>query len=73
MLFSCDVSNLPIHSVWMKKVLFICSQNRLSKRFKEYIESAHIVCLNIPDEYEYMDPILVQLLRDQISRVLLRV
>lgn len=125
MSFSCDVLNLPVHFVVMKRVLFICSQNRLrsptaeqvflswpgievasaglnhdaespvtpellewadlifvmeqahrnrlSKRFKEYIKSAHIVCLNIPDEYEYMDPILVQLLREQISRFLPRV
>jgi predicted protein tyrosine phosphatase len=57
-------------------LIFVMEQahrNRLSKRFKEYVKSAHIVCLNIPDKYEYMDPILVQLLREQISRFLPRV
>lgn len=41
-------------------------RNRLSRRFRQYLNSVRIVCLNIPDEYEYMDPILVHLLRDRV-------
>ena len=42
-------------------------RNRLSRRFRQYLNSVRIVCLNIPDEYEYMDPMLVHLLRDRVS------
>lgn len=42
-------------------------RNRLPRRFRQYLNSVRIVCLNIPDEYEYMDPPLVHLLRDRVS------
>lgn len=37
-------------------------RNRLMKRFRPHLKSKRIVCLDIPDEYEYMDPGLVRLL-----------
>ena len=41
--------------------------NRLSKRFKAAL-SARVVCLDIPDDYEFMDPDLVRLLRARVPR-----
>jgi predicted protein tyrosine phosphatase len=37
-------------------------RDRLRKRFKASLEGTRIVCLNIPDEYEFMDPALVRML-----------
>ena len=45
-------------------------QNRLRKRFKANLGKARIVCLNIPDEYEFMDPMLVRLLSTLVPRYL---
>ena len=43
-------------------------RNQLRKRFKPYLANARVVCLDIPDEYEVMDPILVQLLNARVPR-----
>lgn len=37
-------------------------RNRLSSRFKRYLNGKRIICLDIPDDYEYMQPELVTLL-----------
>jgi predicted protein tyrosine phosphatase len=37
-------------------------RNKLAKKFRGYLKHQRVICLNIPDEYEYMDPGLVRLL-----------
>lgn len=37
-------------------------RSKLSKKFSAHIKSKRIVCLDIPDEFEFMDPALVRLL-----------
>ena len=44
---------------------------RLSKRFKPYLK-ARVVCLDIPDNYGFMQPELVQLLHARVDRRLRR-
>lgn len=41
---------------------------KLSTRFKRHLGNTRIVCLDIPDEYAFMDPGLVRLLRDKVTR-----
>ncbi|MXV09695.1 phosphotyrosine protein phosphatase [Xanthomonas sp. LMG 8992] len=41
---------------------------KLSRRFKRHLGRARIVCLDIPDDFAYMDPALVQLLTAKVSR-----
>jgi predicted protein tyrosine phosphatase len=41
---------------------------KLSTRFKSHLGNTRIVCLDIPDEYAFMDPGLVRLLRDKVTR-----
>lgn len=41
--------------------------NKLRKRFRAHLGHARIVCLNIPDEYEFMDPNLVSLLKLRVG------
>ena len=42
-------------------------RNRLQKRFKKNINRQRIICLNIPDEYEYMDEGLIRLLKSKLD------
>lgn len=37
-------------------------RNKLSKKFLPHLKDKRIVCLDIPDEFEFMDPALVRLL-----------
>lgn len=43
-------------------------RNKLSAKFKQYLGKARVICLDIPDEYEYMDPVLVELLKEKVTR-----
>ncbi len=52
-------------------IVFVMEKNhrtRLSKRFKPYLKNTRVVCLDIPDDYAFMQPELVTLLRDQVGR-----
>lgn len=42
-------------------------QNKLSKKYREFLKGKKIICLNIPDEYDYMDPLLIRLLKTSVS------
>lgn len=37
-------------------------RNKLSKKFREHLGGKHIVCLDIPDDYDFMQPELIRLL-----------
>ena len=43
-------------------------RNKLSSKFRPYLNDKKIVCLDIPDEYEFMDPLLIRLLRAKVPR-----
>ena len=43
-------------------------RNKVSKQFKSLLKSKKLVCLDIPDEYEKMDPILIRLLENGVSK-----
>jgi len=45
-------------------------RNKLQQRFRASLKKARVICLDIPDEYEFMDPILVRLLETKVSRYL---
>ena len=45
-------------------------RNKLTKKFRKYLKNKRVICLDIPDEYEFMDPILVRLLEARVSRFL---
>ncbi len=42
-------------------------RNKLQKRYKKYINKQRIICLDIPDEYEYMDEGLIKLLKYRLG------
>lgn len=45
-------------------------RNKLQKRFRKSLNGQHIVCLDIPDEYEFMDESLIRLLEARMARYL---
>ena len=45
-------------------------RSRLSSRFQTHLGGKRVVCLDIPDNYEYMQPELVQLLEVKAGRFL---
>ncbi|WP_213982274.1 phosphotyrosine protein phosphatase [Sphingomonas sp. dw_22] len=43
---------------------------KLRKRFRAVPKHARVICLDIPDDYECMDPELVRVLRAKVERYL---
>jgi predicted protein tyrosine phosphatase len=42
-------------------------RTKLSKRFRKSEGSRRVVCLDIPDDYDFMDPELVALLKRKVT------
>lgn len=42
-------------------------RNRLSSRYKPWLKDKRVICLDIPDDYDYMDPVLVELLKRKVT------
>jgi predicted protein tyrosine phosphatase len=42
-------------------------RGRLQRRFRAALNGKRIVCLDIPDDYGFMDPTLVRLLEEKLS------
>jgi predicted protein tyrosine phosphatase len=43
-------------------------RNRLTKTFRKHLAGKRIVVLDIPDDYDYMDPALVELIKRRCAR-----
>lgn len=43
-------------------------RNKITNKFKELLKDKKLVCLDIPDNYNRMDPVLVRLLENKVSR-----
>jgi predicted protein tyrosine phosphatase len=57
------------HISWAD-IIFVMEKKhlrRLQDRFREEISQKHIVCLHIPDDYQFMQPELVDLLEAGVS------
>ena len=50
--------------------IFVMERTHLNKvrRFRSALGPRRVVCLGIPDEYEFMDPALVRLLKARMQR-----
>lgn len=42
-------------------------RTKLQARFRRDLKSARIICLHIPDDYEFMDEALIRLLRVRVT------
>lgn len=45
-------------------------RNKLSQKFRKHLNGKRVVCLDIPDDYEYMDAELVRLLEVRAEKFL---
>lgn len=45
-------------------------RNRLGARFRKYLGGKRVICLDIPDDYDYMQPELVTLLEAKVGKFL---
>ncbi len=45
-------------------------RNKLTKKFKKYLNGKRVIVLGIPDEFEYMDESLVKLLHMKVPQFL---
>jgi predicted protein tyrosine phosphatase len=43
-------------------------KRRLTQRFKRHLAHAHLICLNIPDDFNFMQPELIDLLKLRMAR-----
>jgi len=43
-------------------------KNKLQKRYREFIKDQRIIVLGIPDEYDYMEPILIDELKKKVIK-----
>ena len=55
------------------QIIFVMERahrSKLSSRFRAQVGHARVVCLDSPDDYDYMDPELVRLLNAKVPRFL---
>ena len=43
-------------------------RSKVSKKFNDLLKGKKLICLDIPDNYDYMDPDLIRLLKVKVSR-----
>jgi predicted protein tyrosine phosphatase len=69
-----DADNpLTAELVEWAEVIFVMEKthrNKLTARFRRHLLGKRVICLDIPDEYEFMDPALVRLLKAKVHRYL---
>jgi len=54
-------------------VIFVMEKthrNKLVRRFRSHLKSKRVICLDIPDDYEFMDSVLVRMLEKRVGRFL---
>jgi predicted protein tyrosine phosphatase len=45
-------------------------KSKLSAQFRTHLQGKRVVCLNIPDNYKFMEPALVKLLENKVTPLL---
>jgi predicted protein tyrosine phosphatase len=45
-------------------------RTKLSTKFKKHLNGKRIICLDIPDEFDYMNPELIRLLKVKVTQFL---
>ncbi|MDJ0779152.1 MAG: phosphotyrosine protein phosphatase [Gammaproteobacteria bacterium] len=43
-------------------------RNKVSRKYKQLLKDKRLICLDIPDDYERMDPCLIRLLENKVNR-----
>ncbi len=62
---------LSVEDVVWAEYIFVMEQThkkKLKKKFREHIKNQHVICLGIPDNYEYMDRELVEIFKRSVPK-----
>ncbi len=60
----------PEQIAWADLILVMekSHRNKLSKKFREHLSGKRVVVLGIPDQYDFMDPALVELIKTRCAK-----
>lgn len=64
---------LSSESIIWADIIFVMEkshQRKLSQKFQPWLKNKRVICLDIPDEYEYMEPSLIELLQKKVLPLL---
>lgn len=67
------VTPLDAELIEWADIIFVMEKSHLAKmraRFRSVLNGKRIICLDIPDNYEFMDPNLVHLLETKVPRLI---
>ena len=67
---SVPLSPEQIHWASVIFVMEKAHRNRLNQRFRAHLNGKQVICLNIPDDYDFMQPELIRLLESKVGRFL---
>jgi predicted protein tyrosine phosphatase len=75
---SAGISNdadvvLSTEQVEWADIIFVMEKthrNKLNRKFRSSLNGKRVICLDIPDDYEFMDPALVRILENRAGRFL---
>lgn len=69
-----DIACTPELLEWADIVFVMekAHRSKLTRRFKRHLKNARVICLDIADDYAFMQPELVQLLHARVDRHLRR-
>lgn len=58
--------------LWADKIICMeqTHRNKIREKFKAYLKDQKIISLGIPDEFEYMDPALINILMVKVAPLL---
>ncbi len=43
-------------------------RNKVQAKYRSALKGKRLICLNIPDDYDFMDPVLIQLLKAKVPQ-----
>ncbi len=60
---------VPEQVVWADMIFVMEKEHRskLNRKFKRHLNGQRVIVLGIPDDYDYMDPALVELLKLKVT------
>jgi predicted protein tyrosine phosphatase len=62
---------LGLEQIEWADIIFVMEKshrNKIFRKFKKYLIGKRLICLEIPDEYDFMDPSLVRMLQSKVPR-----
>lgn len=69
---SADVYLSPEQLHWADTIFVMekAHRNKLTKKFKQHLHGKRIIVLGIPDDYDYLEPALIELLDRKVRPLL---